>query len=92
MKRRDFIRNSFLIGAGFTFLPHPAPWIDKLQASSISSRIIDITDPEVLKNSSIDTNVLEKMRERYVHKHLPTLHERKVRDFVDKLDKVKVKD
>ena len=64
MKRRDFIRNSFLIGAGFTFLPHPAPWIDKLQASSISSRIIDITDPEVLKNSSIDTDILEKMLDR----------------------------
>ncbi len=61
MKRRDFIRNSFLIGAGFTFLPHPAPWIDRLQASPISSRIIDITDPNVFKNASIDSDILEKM-------------------------------
>jgi uncharacterized protein (DUF362 family) len=61
MKRRDFIRNSFLIGAGFTFLPHPNPWRDKLRASPVSSRIIDIENPNVLQNSSVDINTLEKM-------------------------------
>jgi len=61
MKRRDFIRNSFLIGAGFTFLPHHGSWMDHLQASQVSSRIIDISHPDVFQNSSIDTDILEKM-------------------------------
>jgi len=64
MKRRNFIRNSFLIGAGFTFLPNPTPWMEQLQASPVSSRIIDITHPDVFQKSSIDTDILETMLDR----------------------------
>jgi len=61
MNRRDFIRNSFLIGAGFTFLPRTPRWVDPLLAATTTSHIIDISHPDVQKNSSVNTSLLEKM-------------------------------
>jgi uncharacterized protein (DUF362 family) len=57
MNRREFIRNSILIGAGFTFLPLSDYLLKGVQTSSVGSRIIDISNP----NAGTDSSYLEKI-------------------------------
>jgi hypothetical protein len=80
MNRRDFIRSSFLIGAGFTFLPHRPGWIDNLDASPLSSRIVDISHPDVQTNASVNIDILEKMLDQGICELYQTEKSQKVWD------------
>ncbi len=78
MNRRDFIRNSFLIGAGFTFLPYRPDWINSLNASPLSSRIIDVCHPGVQTRASVNADLLEKMLDQGICELYQTEHHQEV--------------
>jgi uncharacterized protein (DUF362 family) len=59
MNRREFIRNSILIGAGYTFLPHIRHFPEGLQAAAVGSRIIDISNQNAVKDSGSLEKILD---------------------------------
>jgi uncharacterized protein (DUF362 family) len=59
MNRREFIRNSMLIGAGFTFLPYSYSIDVGLQAASVGSRIVDISLPNIARDSATLEKILD---------------------------------
>lgn len=62
MNRRDFIKQSLFIGAGFSFLP-PALFADTALVLS-GSRVVQITDPGVRTKNSFRREVLTTMLDK----------------------------
>ena len=61
MNRRDFLHRSFLIGAGFSFLPSFPLGIYDLNATPGASSVIEITNFMVREKNSFNQIVIEKM-------------------------------
>lgn len=61
MKRRDFLQHSFLIGAGFSFLPFSEKLIQNLKASPPSSTVVQIVNSAVRNEKRFNQSVLEQM-------------------------------
>ena len=61
MNRRDFIHRSFLIGAGFSFLPSFPLGIYDLNATTGASSVIEVTNSMVREKNTFSQSVIEKM-------------------------------
>ena len=61
MNRRDFIHRSFLIGAGFSFLPSLPLGIYDLNATTGASSVIEVTNSMVREKNTFSQSVIEKM-------------------------------
>ncbi len=64
MRRRDFLRKSILIGAGFSWFPTYQTLFPELGASPARSRVVQINDPQVRKGHSFDEKRIEAMLDR----------------------------
>jgi uncharacterized protein (DUF362 family) len=61
MNRREFLHRSFIIGAGFSFLPS-LPWeIHNLNSTQGASNVVEITNSMVRGKNSFSQSVIEKM-------------------------------
>ena len=61
MKRRDFVRKSLLIGAGFSFLPASRFFSPELLTMPPTSRVVEINSPRVRSGLSFNSAILEQM-------------------------------
>jgi uncharacterized protein (DUF362 family) len=61
MKRRDFFIKSFLIGAGFSFLPDCRIFQPNLSATPSTSRVVEINSAKVRNGLNFDSDALERL-------------------------------
>jgi uncharacterized protein (DUF362 family) len=61
MKRRDFFINSFLIGAGFSFLPASRLFLPELMVMPLTSRVVEINSSKVRNGSGLNSDILEQL-------------------------------
>jgi uncharacterized protein (DUF362 family) len=66
MKRRDFLRQSALIGAGFSFLPWYQNQVRSNLPAAAKSRVIEITGQHLRQGNSFDQDVLAKMLDQTI--------------------------
>jgi uncharacterized protein (DUF362 family) len=61
MKRRVFLRKSFLIGAGFTFLPASRLFPLELVTMPSTSRVVEINSPNIRTGMAFNSAILEQL-------------------------------
>ncbi len=66
MKRREFLKQSAMIGAGFTFLPISQNSFHNAIASATRSRVIQISGQDVRRGNILNQDIIAKMLDQAI--------------------------
>lgn len=92
MNRRQFIRQSFFIGAGFSFLPSAGNMFSTLSAFPAKSRVVQITNSLIRYRHGFHRSQIEKILDEGIAALYDTDHPDKIwRQLFSKKDTVGIK-